>query len=144
MWRAIKFLIAGLYCSALLTSVLSVYVLHDLDSGLNGNQAAFSALSGESVFFALFVGGLAALFFWLGRAFFRLVGIAPGAKFAFVSGVVVGIGQYPGDYLTRRLAPAFIDKYLSTYLLLGPLLCAALLIYDCRKKKIEIANTPVA
>jgi hypothetical protein len=136
MPRSILFLILGIFCTALLVSAISVYLLHDVDHGMVGRlNEAFSQLCTESILFALIVGGAAGLLTALGRFVFHLRGYSPRSMSGFLLGIGVTAFQYPWDFSARKISPKLADASLSIYLVAAIVLCAVVLLGDTFKQK---------
>jgi hypothetical protein len=75
MLRAILLLMLGVFCTALFSAAISVYIFHDVDKDKIGHwNEAFAGLCAESVLFTVVVGGGVALLTLLGRHLFHLKG----------------------------------------------------------------------
>src|SRR2546430_2357046 len=92
MRRAIPLLMVGIFCGALFSAAISVYVFHDVDKDSIGRwNEAFAGLCAESVWFTVVVGGGVALLTWLGRHLFHLKGYPPRSKLGLFLGIGVGV-----------------------------------------------------
>ena len=62
MWRAILLLVLGVFCTALFSAAITVYMFHDVDKDMIRHwNEAFAGLCTESVLFTVVVGGGVAL-----------------------------------------------------------------------------------
>lgn len=131
MRRAILNLMLGMFCAALFTAAISVYVFHDVDKGEIGDwNRAFASLCAEFILFTLVIGGGVALLVFLGRAFFRLQGYSPGPNLVLLLGVGVSVLQYPWDFIGRLLSPELADFSLALYMILAILVCTTVIVAD--------------
>jgi hypothetical protein len=129
-------LMMGTFCTALFSSVLSVYVFHDVDKSMVGHwNQAFLGSCTEGVLFTLIVGGGVALFVLLGRLLFSLKGYSPRTKLAALVGIGVTVLQYPWDYFGRATLPKFADSLLGVYLVVAVIFCSIVLIRDSLDQK---------
>lgn len=131
MRRAILLLMLGIFCTALFSSAVSVYMFHDVDKEMIGHwNEAFAGLCTESVLFTVIVGGGVALLTLLGRRLFHLKGYSPRSTLGFFLGVGVTVIQYPWDFVGRVAFPKLADFSLSLYLVVAIVLCAIVLVRD--------------
>jgi hypothetical protein len=139
MKRPILALTLGILCAALCIGATSVYIFHDVDHNQIGHwNDAFVDSCQESIVFSLLIGGVSGLITSLGRAFLKPKHGYPRTKFAFLLGIAISVLQYPWDFATRALLPAFAQTSLLVYLFLAPVLCAFLL----RDRRSQNASTP--
>jgi hypothetical protein len=140
MWRAILFLTLAILCSAVVVAFVSVYVFHDVDRDKIGHwNEAFADLAVEAVIFALLIGIPTELLAMLGQYLLTLRGYAPRAGIGIILGIAVTICQYLFEFLGRRFFPAFVDLFLSTYLVVAVLVCVVVLLLDTRSRKLNAA-----
>jgi putative effector of murein hydrolase len=131
MWRTIALLMLGILCTAVLCSVISVYLFHDVDQGyIDHLNAAFAELLTESVLFALIIGLPVWLLTALGRQTFRRSGAYPRARIGFFLGIAVTVFQYPLELAGRRLVPHLADMIVGLYLVAAVVLCTAILLRE--------------
>jgi len=135
MRRAILLLMLGIFCTALLSAAISVYVFHDVDKDQIGHwNEAFAGLCVESVLFTLIVGGGIALLTLLGRLLFHLKGYSPRAKLGLYLGICVTVLQYPWDFVGRAAFPKLADFSLTIYLIVAITLSSIILVRDSFKQ----------
>ena len=131
MRRAILLLMLGIFCTALCSSAITVYIFHDVDKDPIGHwNEAFAGLCTESVLFTTVVGGGVALLTLLGRHLFRLKGYPPRAKVALFLGIGVTVVQYPWDFIGRAEFPKFSDRSLTVYPIVAIVLCSVVIVRD--------------
>jgi hypothetical protein len=131
MWRSLSSLIVGVFSTALLSSAVSVYLLHDVDRDQIGRwNEAFAALCAESFIFAVMVGGIVGLLTLLARQLFHLKGYSPRAVLSLVLGIAVTALQYPWDFLGRKFFPKIADSSLDVYLVIAIIACTVILLRD--------------
>jgi hypothetical protein len=128
----------GIFCTALFSSAISVYIFHDVDHDKIGHwNEAFAGLSTESVLFTLIVSVPVGLLTLLGRLLFHLRRYSPRAMLGLFLGVAVTALQYPWYFVGRKVFPKFADSFLSYYLVVAIVLCTAVLLRDnFRQKKL--------
>ena len=81
MWRAIRLLVLGIFCTALFLGAISVYIFHDVDKNKIGHwNEAFADLSIEAVVFSLIISGAVWLLALLGAAAFQSARPCPSRK----------------------------------------------------------------
>ncbi len=145
MKRAIVLLALGIFGTALLISVVTVYVLHDVDRDqidhLNG---AFVGLCVESLIFTLSIvfGVAVATLLW--RYFAHLNAYAPRGLLALYLGAGVTVLQYLWDFSIRKFLPRLSDLSLGVYLLLAIGICATVLCRDIRQQARQSAQETVS
>ena len=131
MRRTILFLTLGTFSTALLISLFSVYILHDVDQDKVGHlNQAFAGLCAESIVFALILGAITGLFTAVARSFFPLNRYESRPAFGIFLGACVTVCQYPWDFFSRKLFPKFADLALGSYLVIASVLCVAILLRD--------------
>ena len=136
MRRAILNLMLGMFCTALFTAAISVYVFHDVDKGEIGHwNRAFASLCAEFILFTLVIGGGVALLVFLVRALFQLQGYSPGPNLVLLLGVGVSVLQYPWEFIGRLLSPEFADFSLTLYMILAILVCTTMIVGDSFRQK---------
>ena len=142
MRRSILLFMLGIFCTALLSDAVSVYIFHDVDKDMIGHwNEAFAGLCPEIVLFTLIIGGGVALLTLLGRRLFHLKGYSPRAKSGLFLGIGVTVLQYPWDFVGRTLFPKFADACLSIYLVLAIALCSIVIVRDnLRQMKLRDAS----
>jgi hypothetical protein len=143
MRRAILLLMLGIFCTALFSAAISVYIFHDVDQDKIGHwNEAFAGLCTESVLFTLVVGGGVALLTLLGRHLFHLKGYSPRSMLGLLLGVGVTVFQYPWEFVARKELPKLADASLSLYLVVAIVLCAIVIVRDnFRQMKLYQART---
>jgi hypothetical protein len=131
----------GIFCTALLSAAISVYVFHDVDKDQIGHwNEAFAGLCTECVLFTIVVGGGVALLTSLGRHLFHLKGYSPRAKFGLFLGIGATVLQYPWDFVGRAAFPKLADSSLSLYLIVAIIFCSIAILRDnFRQKKLRQA-----
>jgi hypothetical protein len=140
MWRAIVFLTLAILCSALVVALISVYVFHDVDRDKLGHlNEVFADLAVEAAIFALIIGIPSWVLAALGKYLLKLRGYSPRAKLGIILGIAVAVCQYPFEFLGRKLLPQYAELFLSIYLVAAILICAAFLLRDASKQKIQTA-----
>ncbi len=140
MWRAIVFLTLAILCSALVVAFISVYVFHDVDRDKLGHwNEAFADLAVEAAIFALIIGIPSGVLAALGQYLLKLHSYAPRARLGIALGIAVAICQYPFEFLGRKLLPQYAESFLAIYLVAAILICAAFLLRDASKQKIQTA-----
>ena len=142
MWRAIVLFTLGIFSTALVVSLFSVYVFHDVDKEMTGRwNEAFAGLCVEFVFFTAIIGGGVALLTFLGRQLLRLKGYLPRPRLCLFLGIGVTVLQYPWEFAGRALLPEFEDFPLSLYLVVAIVFCSVVLVRDSvRQKKTALAS----
>jgi len=131
MRRAILLLMLGMFCTALFSAAISVYIFHDVDKDKIGHwNEAFAGLCIESVIFTVVVGGGVALLTLLGRLLFNLKGYSPRSKLGACLGIGVTVLQYPWDFVGRTAFPKLADSSLSLYLIVAIVLCSIVIVRD--------------
>ncbi len=121
----------GIFCAAVLSNVVTVYVFHDVDADKIGHwNEAFAGLFIESVLFALIVCGGVAVLTFLGRRLFQLKGFYPRAKLGLYVGIGVAIFQYAWDFAGRTAFPTHGDTGLTLYLILAIIGCSIVFVRD--------------
>jgi hypothetical protein len=136
MWRAILLFMLGVFCAALLTGAVSVYVFRDVDKELIGHwNEAFAAQCTEAVLFTLIVGCGVAVLTFLGRLVFHLSGCSPRLKLAFLLGVGIALLQYLLDFVSRAALPKLADASLSAYLIVAIALSSVIIIRDGHRQR---------
>ena len=135
MRRTILLFILGIFCTAILSNVVTVYVFHDVDADKMGHwNEAFAGLFTESVLFALIGGGGVALLTLLGRRVFHLKGSSPRAKLGLYLGIGVAIFQYAWDFAGRVAFPKLADTGLALYLILAIVVCPIVFVLESHKQ----------
>ena len=144
MWRAIRLLMLGIFCTALFLGAISVYIFHDVDKNKIGHwNEAFADLSIEAAVFSLIISGAVWLLALLGRQLFNLRGHAPRARIGLSLGIAAAVFQYPFEFVGRRLVPNLAESFLSFYLVAAIFLCTAVLLRDTFKQlKLQKALEP--
>ena len=142
MWRAIVFFMLGIFGTALVVSLFSVYVFHDVDKEMIGRwNEAFAGLCVEFVFFTAIIGGGVALLTFPGRHLLRLQGYSPRVKLCLFLGVGVTVLQYPWEFAGRIALPEFEDSFLSSYLIVAIVFCSVVIVRDnFKQKRIALAS----
>jgi hypothetical protein len=142
MRRSITFLVSGIFCAVLVTSIISVYLLRDVDHDqIDHLNAAFASLCAEGVIFALVVGGATGLLTLLGKKLLGLKEFFHRGQLSFLLGVSVAVLQYPWDLASRKISPRFADLSLSVYMVVAVVLCTVVLLYDnSRRRALEKAG----
>jgi len=142
MWRAIVFFMLGIFGTALVVSLFSVYVFHDVDKEMIGRwNEAFAGLCVEFVFFTPIIGGGVALLTFPGRHLLRLQGYSPRVKLCLFLGVGVTVLQYPWEFAGRIALPEFEDSFLSSYLIVAIVFCSVVIVRDnFKQKRIALAS----
>jgi hypothetical protein len=142
MWRAIVLFMLGIFSTALVVSLFSVYIFHDVDKEMVGHwNEAFAGLCVEFVFFTAVIGGGVALLTFLGRQFLRLKGYLPRLRLCLFLGIGVTVLQYPWEFAGRVALPEFEDSSLSLYLIVAIVFCSVVLVRDSfRQKKTALAS----
>jgi len=121
----------GMFCTALFSAAISVYIFHDVDKDKIGHwNEAFAGLCIESVIFTVVVGGGVALLTLLGRLLFNLKGYSPRSKLGACLGIGVTVLQYPWDFVGRTAFPKLADSSLSLYLIVAIVLCSIVIVRD--------------
>jgi hypothetical protein len=127
MLRSTLALFVGVFLACLITSLISVYLFHDVDLGKGASEALIS-ISGEVLIFAILLGlvggGIAAI----GRRFFFKESTPLRLQKAFYVGFLVGIGQYAWDLTARTVFPGFGDLFLTLYIILALIVCTYFLL----------------
>jgi hypothetical protein len=135
MWRVVLSFFCGLCVSALLLGAASVYVFHDVDKDLLGKwNIAFSYLAGEALFFALLVTIGTAILTQFGRMVVGLRPAVPTPKLGFSAGIVIGIVQYPFEFLVRKVADEHYAFWSYAYIVLSIIVPSAIFIAACRRR----------
>jgi hypothetical protein len=144
MRRAILLFMQGIFCTALLSDAVSVYIFHDVDKDNIGHwNEAFAGLWGESVLFTLVIGVGVAVLTWIARHLFHLTGYSPRARLSLFLGVGVSIIQYPWDIAGRAAFPKFADDFLLLYMIVAIILCSIALVRDSFRQ-IRLRQTQAA
>ena len=131
MFRSIRSLVLGIFCTALLIDAISVYVFHDVDQDQVGHwNTAFAGLCTESILFALIIGSSVWLLTLLGRRLIHLRDYSPRGALGFLLGVGVTIIQYPLEFVARLLLPKLAQSFLSLYIVGAVGLCTVVLLRD--------------
>lgn len=144
MRRAILLLMLGIFCTALFSTAISVYIFHDVDKDKIGHwNEAFAGLCTESVLFTVVVGGGVALLTLLGRHLFHLKGYSPRAKLGLFLGIGVTVLQYPWDFVGRTAFPKLADSSLSLYLIVAIVLCSIVIVRDSFRQ-MKLCQAPAA
>jgi hypothetical protein len=126
----------GIFCTALLSDAVSVYIFHDVDKDMIGRwNEAFAGLWGESILFTLAIGVGVAVLTWIGRLIFRFKGHPPRAKLGLFLGVVVSVLQYPWDFVGRVAFPKFADTFLSVYVIVAIFICSIVIVHDSYRRR---------
>jgi hypothetical protein len=121
----------GIFCTALSSAAISVYIFHDVDKNKIGHwNEAFAGLCTESVLFSLVVGMGVAILTLVGRHLFHLKEHSPRAKLGLFLGVGVTILQYPWDFVGRVAFPSLADSSLFLYLIVVIVLCSVVIVRD--------------
>lgn len=129
MRRAILCLTLGTFSTALLLSLFSVYILHDVDREKVGHlNQAFTGLCFESAVFALVIGAATGVLTAIGKRLLRVKGSNSRPAFGIFLGCCVAVCQYPWDLVARSFFPQLADLALETYVVVASLLCAAVLL----------------
>jgi hypothetical protein len=125
------FLMLGIFCTALFTSAIAVYVFRDVAQDNIGHRTeAFAGLCAESVLFTLIVGGPVWLLTLLGRRLFHLRDYSPRAMLGLFLGIGLTMFQYPWEFAARKLFPKLAESALSFYLVVAIVLCTVVLLRD--------------
>jgi hypothetical protein len=144
MRRAILLLMLGLFCTALFSAAITVYIFHDVDKDKIGHwNEAFAGLCTESVLFAVVIGGGVALLTLLGRHIFHLKGYSPRAKLGLFLGIGVTVLQYPWDFVGRAAFPKLADSSLALYLIVAIVLCSIVIVRD-NFRQMKLCQAPAA
>jgi len=121
----------GIFCTALLSAAVSVYIFHDVDKDQIGHwNEVFAGLCVESILFTVVVGGGVALLTLLGRYLFHLKRYSPRSKLGLFLGICVTVLQYPWDFVGRAAFPKLADFSLSLYLIVIIFLCSIVIVRD--------------
>jgi hypothetical protein len=135
MKRLILALTLGILCAALCVSAISVYVFHDVDHDQIGHwNQAFGYACQESTAFAIIISGATGLLTLLGRVLLRRKHISLRLGRAFFLGIGVSVFQYPWDFVTRALFPAFAQASLLIYMSIAPIACAIFFLRISRRE----------
>lgn len=127
MWRLTSSFFIGMLTTAMFTNAVAVYLLHDVDADRMGRlNLAYWELAEEFLMFAVIVAALFLLFAWIGNLVFRLRDTSPNFRLGLLLGVGVILIQYPAEFMVRRVTGRPADTFLLGYLLLSPVLCAAI------------------
>ncbi len=136
MRRSIIFLLAGILCAVLIISIVSVYLLRDVDHDQVGHlNAAFAGLFAEGAIFGLIVGGGTGLLTLLGKKLFGLNGAFGRGQRSFLLGVSITVLQYPWDLASRKISPKFADLSLSVYMVVAVVLCTVIFLYGNARQR---------
>ena len=135
-------LVSGIFCAVLITSIITVYLLRDVDHDQIGHlNAAFAGLCAEGVIFGLIIGGATGFLTLLGKKVLGLKGSFHRGQLSFLLGVSVTVLQYPWDLVSRKIAPRLADVSLSIYMVVAVVLCTVVLLYDnSRRRALEKAG----
>ncbi len=125
----------GIATAAIFTNAVAVYLLHDVDPDRIGKlNLAYWELALEFFAFGLVVAGIFFLLTWIGAFVFHLRDIPPNLRLAFVLGAAVTIIQYPAELAVRRVTGNSADAFLLGYMLLSPVCCAAIVLFNRRRR----------
>ena len=125
----------GIFSAATVTNAVAVYLLHDVDADLSGRwNQAYLDLSLEFVAFAFVTAALFLFFTWIGKLAFRFRSPTLNTKLGFALGIAVILIQYPAELAVRKVTPAYSEAFLLGYILLSPIVCAATILLDIRKR----------
>jgi hypothetical protein len=144
MWRSILSLMQGIFGASLLSSAISVYIIHDVDKDMISHlNDAFMGLFKEGYMFTAIVGVIVGLLVLIGRLILRMGDSFPRAKLSLYLGIGVGLLQYPCDLIGRELFPKYSDVVLTCYMVVAILLCVVVLLADNfrQKKLLKSAKT---
>ena len=125
MWRLTWLFFSAMLLASLPVSALSVYVFHDAGEPFN---SAFISLTVEAIMFSLVVSGLFCLLIFLGKKLIRQPAAPPNVWLVCCLGIATMILQYPFDFVARVWAHSISDKLLAAYMLLSPVVCAAIVM----------------
>jgi len=133
----------GIFSTALVVSLFSVYVFHDVDKQMTDRwNEAFAGLCVEFLFFTAIIGGGVALLTFLGHQLLRLKGYSPRPRLCLYLGIGVTVLQYPWEFAGRVALPEFEDSSLSLYLIVAIVFCSVVLIRDSfRQKRMGLASS---
>ncbi len=121
----------GIFCTAILSAALAVYILHDVDVDEIGQwNRAFAGLCTESILFTVMVGGVVALLTLLGRHLSHLKECPPRAKLSLCLGISVIVFQYLWDFAARAAFPRLANVSLGLYLIVAIVLCSIVILRD--------------
>jgi hypothetical protein len=137
MWRLTPSFFIGMFTTALFTNGAAVYLLHDVDADRIGKwNLAFWELTLEFFIFSLVLTVSFFLLTWIGTMVFRLRHVAPNLKLGFALGIAVMLIQYPAELTARKLTSGHsADSFLLGYILLSPICCAAIVLFDAHKRR---------
>ena len=143
MRGAISIFMLGIFCTALTSSAISVYIFHDVDKEEIGHWSeAFGGLCIESVLFTLVLGGGVALLTLFGRRLLHLKGHSPRAELSLLLGIGTTVIQYPWDLVGRVALPKLRGYSLTLYLVSAIILCSIVLLRDNFKEmKLALSRT---
>jgi hypothetical protein len=127
MQKLAKAFFWGLVVAGVSLNAISVYLLHDVDANRIGKlNLAFAELCEEFSFFIVIASVFFLFVLWIGKKLLRLQLLAPNQRLAFSLGAMLMIAQYGIDFFVRALLPNQRGTVLTAYLLLSPVLCAAI------------------
>jgi len=133
---------SGVFCTALLSDAISVYIFHDVDKDMIGHwNEAFTGLCAELILFSLIVGGGVALLTWLLRLLLHLKGYSPRSRLALFLGIGVTVLQYLWDFAGRTVFPNLADSSLGLYLIVAIVFSSIVLVRD-NFKQMKLHQTP--
>lgn len=128
--------------AAILTNAVAVYLFHDVDADRVGKlNLAYRELTLEFLTFALVLAVPFFLLTWIGTVVFGLRDVPSNLNLGFVLGIALILIQYPAEFTLRKLAPEHSDAFLLGYLLLSPVCCAAIILLNSRKRRLEKPQT---
>jgi len=126
----------GIFSTALVVSLFSVYVFHDVDKEMIGRwNEAFAGLCVEFVFFTAIIGGGVAILTFLGRHLLRLKGYSPRPGMCLFLGIGVTVLQYPWEFAGRSAFLGLEDFSLCLYLIVAIVFCSIFIVRDSFRKK---------
>lgn len=136
MWRMTWRFYVGMLVAALFTNAVAVYLLHDVDPDRIGQwNLAYRELAEEFLLFAFVVAALFLLFTWLGKVLLRLPRVSESSNWALSLGIAVILIQYPAEYTVRLITGHSADTFLTIYVLLSPLCCAAIILARSQRRE---------
>jgi hypothetical protein len=137
MWRLTPSFFIGMFTTALFTNGAAVYLSHDVDADRIGKwNLAFWELTLEFFILSLVLTVSFFLLTWIGTMVFRLRHVPPNLKLGFALGIAVMLIQYPAELTARKLTSGHsADSFLLGYILLSPICCAAIVLFDAHKRR---------
>lgn len=136
MWRLVSNFFAGLLAASVLTNAVAVYWLHDVDPDLVGKwNLAYQQLTLEFLIFSVVVASSFLVLTWMGRIVFRLRQVTVNSRLGLFLGAATVFLQYPAEFAVRMFTTTHTsDTFLTAYLLLSPVCCAAIVLLDSHKR----------